>query len=72
MILKNIMKLDNNNSQNEYYLTDVMSIIKKEEKCEIDYIIQPKNKQYETIGINTKDALEKLERDLLLNKWIID
>ena len=70
VLVDNIMKLNNNNAQNEYYLTDVMEIIKNNTKTNIDYIIHPKNKQYELIGINTKEHLEEFERDALNNNWV--
>ena len=70
VLVDNIMKLNNNNAQNEYYLTDVMEIIKNNTKTNIDYIIHPKNKQYELIGINTKEHLEEFEKDALNHNWV--
>ena len=70
ILINNIMKLKNNNSQNEYYLTDLMEIIKDNENCDINYIIHPKDKQYELIGVNTKEALEQLELDTIYNNWL--
>ena len=44
VLVNNIMKLDNNNNQNEYYLTDVIEIIKNEENCVIQMYTQPQVK----------------------------
>jgi UDP-N-acetylglucosamine diphosphorylase/glucosamine-1-phosphate N-acetyltransferase len=55
--------LKNNNSQNEYYLTDIIEIIKCEqhieevEMCEIS-----KETQHEIMGVNTLQQLEELEK----------
>lgn len=55
--------LKNNNSQNEYYLTDIIEIIKCKEQinyvemCEIN-----KEIQYEIMGVNTLQQLEELEK----------
>jgi UDP-N-acetylglucosamine diphosphorylase/glucosamine-1-phosphate N-acetyltransferase len=55
--------LKNNNSQNEYYLTDIIEIIKREERidavemCEIS-----KESQHEIMGVNTLQQLEELEK----------
>lgn len=70
VLVDNIMKLNNNNAQNEYYLTDVMEIIKNNTKTNINYIIHPKDKQYELIGVNTKEHLEEFEKDAIHNNWV--
>ena len=70
VLVDNIMKLNNNNAQNEYYLTDVMEIIKNNTKTNINYIIHPKDKQYELIGVNTKEHLEEFEKDAVHNNWV--
>jgi bifunctional N-acetylglucosamine-1-phosphate-uridyltransferase/glucosamine-1-phosphate-acetyltransferase GlmU-like protein len=55
--------LKNNNSQNEYYLTDIIEIIKCQEHidsvemCEIS-----KESQHEIMGVNTIHQLEELEK----------
>lgn len=70
ILIDNIVKLNNNNAQKEYYLTDVMEIIKNNTNTQIGYVIHPKNKQYELIGINTKEHLEQFEKDALNNNWV--
>ena len=59
-LLNNIMKLNNNNSQNEYYLTDVVELIKDNEKIDIGLYELPKEEQYQLVGVNTKKQLEEL------------
>ena len=54
-----LQKLDNNNAQSEYYLTDVLNIIYNEGKPIESVILSDK---YEATGINTKEQLEELSR----------
>ena len=56
--------LQNNNSQKEYYLTDIIELIKKNEKIDIDLYNIPLDKQIEIIGVNTQEQLDELEK-----KW---
>lgn len=62
VLLDNIMKLNNNNAQNEYYLTDVIEIIKDSENCVIDMYKQPPHKNYELLGANDTVQLEQLNK----------
>jgi UDP-N-acetylglucosamine diphosphorylase/glucosamine-1-phosphate N-acetyltransferase len=61
LLCRYITKLDNHNSQSEYYLTDIIKLI----KCNEDIIIHtfeiPKEKQYQIMGVNTSDQLNELE-----------
>jgi bifunctional UDP-N-acetylglucosamine pyrophosphorylase / glucosamine-1-phosphate N-acetyltransferase len=58
--LKNLLpKIDNKNVQQEYYLTDLVSL-SVEEEIEIN-VVHPKN-SYETKGVNDRVQLEELER----------
>lgn len=57
--------LSNNNSQGEYYLTDVVSAAYKD-GISIDGILSPYN--YEVMGVNNKLQLEELERIYQVNK----
>lgn len=61
VLIKCIPMIDNKNSQNEYYLTDIIEISNsknfKTHKYELDY-----NFQYEIIGVNTQDQLKELEK----------
>jgi UDP-N-acetylglucosamine diphosphorylase/glucosamine-1-phosphate N-acetyltransferase len=52
--------LKNNNSQNEYYLTDIIEIIKCEERIDVCEI--SKESQHEIMGVNTLQQLEELEK----------
>ena len=50
--------LKNNNSQNEYYLTDIIEIIKCEDHIDVFEISE--ESQHEIIGVNTQQQLEEL------------
>jgi bifunctional UDP-N-acetylglucosamine pyrophosphorylase/glucosamine-1-phosphate N-acetyltransferase len=54
-----LTKLSNENSQNEYYLTDVVAMAYSE-GVEIEYVASRLN--YEITGVNNKLQLEQLER----------
>lgn len=56
--------INNNNAQEEYYLTDVFELIRQHEDFVIDVINLPKNKTIEITGVNTKDQLLELENKL--------
>jgi UDP-N-acetylglucosamine diphosphorylase/glucosamine-1-phosphate N-acetyltransferase len=60
--------LQNNNSQGEYYLTDIIEIIKREEKIDVGILKIPEENVYEIIGVNTVEQLKDLENLLLKNK----
>ncbi|MGM0378703.1 MAG: bifunctional UDP-N-acetylglucosamine diphosphorylase/glucosamine-1-phosphate N-acetyltransferase GlmU [Bacillota bacterium] len=64
---KGLDKLDNNNSQNEYYLTDLVSILKSENKKVGSYIIDD-NK--EITGVNTRKDLFNVQK--IFTKRILD
>ncbi|AGF85584.1 uridyltransferase [Moumouvirus goulette] len=61
VLLTFIPKINNNNSQNEYYLTDLVKIYKQDKNNKIDLFILPKNKEIEIYNINTKQQLEYIE-----------
>lgn len=61
MLLKGLDSLDNNNSQNEYYLTDTISYINKKKKKIIPLIVEDSS---EIIGINDRINLAKAEKIL--------
>lgn len=61
--------IGNKNSQNEYYLTDIIEIIKKNENIMIDMYDIPKNRQIEILGVNTREQLNELN---ILIKNILD
>ena len=52
-------QLSNDNSQGEYYLTDVVELAHRQDVA-IDYVLAPHH--YEVLGVNNKLQLEQLER----------
>lgn len=57
-LLKNLYKLKNDNKQNEYYITDLIEIIKNNEKVNVEiYNLEP-NRRWELINVNNKEQLE--------------
>lgn len=52
--------INNNNKKHEYYLTDIVEIIKREENTEIDLYDLPTEKMIEVIGVNTISQLNEL------------
>ena len=67
-LCKYLPHLKNNNSQHEYYLTDIIEIIKREEKIDIGMLKILKENNYEIIGVNTADQLTELEKLIIKNK----
>jgi bifunctional UDP-N-acetylglucosamine pyrophosphorylase/glucosamine-1-phosphate N-acetyltransferase len=65
MLRKYIQKIKNNNKQKEYYLTDLVSLLSESKKKITSYKI---SNELETMGINSKKDLVKLERKLLIEK----
>lgn len=57
--------LSNDNAQNEYYLTDIVKIMKEHEKVQIGVYNIPTERQIELTGVNTKEQLEGLNIQLL-------
>jgi bifunctional N-acetylglucosamine-1-phosphate-uridyltransferase/glucosamine-1-phosphate-acetyltransferase GlmU-like protein len=66
-LCKYLPSLNNNNSQKEYYLTDIIEIIKREEQIEVGSYEMPQEDQYETTGVNTLEQLKELEKICLRN-----
>lgn len=58
-------QLSNNNVQEEYYLTDIVSMA-YQANIDIDYVTAAHH--YEVLGANNKDQLEQLERFYQLNQ----
>jgi bifunctional UDP-N-acetylglucosamine pyrophosphorylase/glucosamine-1-phosphate N-acetyltransferase len=57
ILLNNIMELNNN--QKEYYITDLIEIIKNNENCNIEMYLHPPHKNYELFEMNNiKDLIE--------------
>lgn len=67
-LCKYLPHLKNNNSQNEYYLTDIIEIIKREEKQDVGILKIPEENVYEILGVNTIEQLKDLEKLLIKNK----
>jgi bifunctional N-acetylglucosamine-1-phosphate-uridyltransferase/glucosamine-1-phosphate-acetyltransferase GlmU-like protein len=59
-----LFEINNNNSSNEYYLTDLFEILKKKNKkifvCELE-----SSRNFELFGVNTIEQLKDLEKYLL-------
>ena len=65
ILCKYLLELSNNNAQQEYYLTDIIEIIKNKENCYINMPLISKENQHEIIGVNTKLQLLELEKIIL-------
>ncbi len=61
ILLKWLHYIKNNNNQKEYYLTDIISIIKENELGNINMYLIPEEKNFEVIGVNTKQQLLNLQ-----------
>jgi hypothetical protein len=61
VLCRYIGMLTNDNSQQEYYLTDVIAIIQREENTAISLLEIPKENQLEILGVNTPEQLLDLE-----------
>ena len=61
LLCKHIDTLSNNNSQKEYYLTDIIEIIKHAEHIDVNTLDIPAEKQHEIMGVNTLEQLRDLE-----------
>jgi bifunctional N-acetylglucosamine-1-phosphate-uridyltransferase/glucosamine-1-phosphate-acetyltransferase GlmU-like protein len=68
ILCKYILHLNNNNAQKEYYLTDIIEIIKENENIDIDMYEISKEKQYELTGVNTKQQLIDLNNLIKIKK----
>ena len=70
----NLPYIQNNNSGNEYYLTDIIEIIRenkvgmtetrRESERNIGIYMIPQDRNYEITGINTRFQLQDLERSM--------
>lgn len=54
--------INNNNKQHEYYLPDIIEIIMKNEKFDIDIFVLSDEKQHEIINVNTQLDLQLAEK----------
>lgn len=62
LLCKYLPFLDNNNAQQEYYLTDLIGLIKHDEKMDIGLYEIPLERQREIYGVNTIEQLEHLSK----------
>lgn len=53
--------INNKNKKQEYYLTDIVEIIKREENIDIEMYDLPSEKMIEVIGVNTLNQLNELD-----------
>lgn len=60
LLCKYLPFIKNENVQKEYYLTDIVEIIKNNEAINIDMYLIPREQQIEIIGVNTKEQLDNL------------
>ena len=60
LICKYVMNLKNDNKQKEYYLTDIVEIIKENENIDVEIYNVPKENQFELMGVNTIEQLNQL------------
>lgn len=65
-LCKNFKFLENNNKQNEYYLTDMIEIIAVNENIKASTYVVEKENQYQVIGVNTREELSELEQMVTL------
>ena len=64
LLCKYLPLLTTSNSQQEYYLTDMIELIQKGEQIRVDLIDIPKDRQLEIMGVNTPEQLKELEQHL--------
>tara|TARA_E500000331_G_scaffold357580_2_gene419823 strand:- start:2297 stop:3067 length:771 start_codon:yes stop_codon:yes gene_type:complete len=64
ILCKYLPFLKNNNKQSEYYLTDIIEIIKKFEKININMYYVPLVKYIEVTGVNTPEELQEVNKYL--------
>jgi bifunctional N-acetylglucosamine-1-phosphate-uridyltransferase/glucosamine-1-phosphate-acetyltransferase GlmU-like protein len=57
--------IDNNNIQNEYYLTDIIKIIRRESNIDINTCFIDDDLKYQIMGVNTQQELIDLEKKKL-------
>ena len=65
-LCKYLPLLTNENSQGEYYLTDIVRLIREGEKVDVERFVLRVEKQYEILGVNTLQQLLDLESSSVL------
>ena len=61
ILCKYLPLLQNKNAQSEYYLTDIIELIKVGENIQVDLYDIPEDRQIEIMGVNTIEQLQDLE-----------
>ena len=64
LLCKYLPLIQNNNAQNEYYLTDIFEIMIQHMGLEIGLVNLPDERSVELTGINTKEQLEELNNSM--------
>lgn len=62
LLCRYLPMIQNNNEQREYYLTDIVEIIKTNEGVVVDMLEISKANQREIMGVNTLEELERLNQ----------
>lgn len=71
LLCNNFKYLKNKNKQIEYYLTDMIEIIQKKEKVNVDILNIDSENVFEILGVNTIEQLKELEKIIFIkNKKI--
>ena len=60
LLCKYIYKLDNNNVQREYYLTDIVELIKIYENIDVEMYKIPESDQIKVMGVNNPKELKEI------------
>lgn len=69
LLIQFIPQISNDNAQNEFYLTDIFSIINTELGNVISNINIDTTSQYEILGVNNPSQLEFINKKFLENKY---
>jgi UDP-N-acetylglucosamine diphosphorylase/glucosamine-1-phosphate N-acetyltransferase len=59
-----VFTIQKNNKKGEYYLTDIVEIIKREENTNVQLYELPSEKRFEVAGVNNMEQLKELEKIL--------
>ena len=62
VLCKYIMDIKNENKQKEYYLTDIIEIIKNNENTYIEQYVLPEHSSNQILGVNTKEQLLEISK----------
>lgn len=69
LLWKYLSYLKNNNKQNEYYLTDMLEILKINANVDIQMFLLPKEKQWLLTNVNDQEQL-KYVNNLMIEKYL--